>query len=89
MTVLVERRQTPRQELRRIAKITMPDATAPRYCLVVNMSEGGVRVSTKHFEVSDQFVLRFPGVSSEEDGTYRVIWRIGSDVGAIRVSDKR
>ena len=84
--MIVERRQSPRHELGRIAKLTMGGCTAARYCLVVNISEGGVRISTRHFEVPDQFTLNFPGVSPEDDGAYKVIWRIDGDVGAMRIS---
>jgi PilZ domain-containing protein len=88
MPTPVERRQTPRQELGRIAKIFAGNGASARYCYVINMSEGGIRVTTKYFEVPDEFVLSFPGVGPTEDGRYKVIWRIGNEAGAMRVSNK-
>jgi PilZ domain len=85
MTVPVERRQTLRHELRRVAKLTTGRGVPVRYCLVVNLSEGGVRLSTTQFEIPDQFGLIFPGVDPADDGTYKVIWRKGNDVGAKHV----
>ncbi len=83
-----ERRQTPRQELRRVARILSGNGAPPYYCLVVNISDGGVRVSTKsNYKVPERFTLSFPG-SPDEDGTYKVIWRMGCDVGAMRIKDR-
>lgn len=85
MTVSAERRQSLRHELRRVAKLITGRGVPVRYCLVVNLSEGGVRVSTTQFEIPDRFTLSFPGVDPTEDGTYQVIWRNGNDVGAKHV----
>jgi PilZ domain len=84
--VPVERRQTPRQELGRVAKILTGKGAPARYCFVVNMSEGGVRITAKHFDLPSEFVLTFPGMGGSEEGTYKVIWRNGADVGAKLVS---
>ncbi len=80
-----ERRQTPRHEVGRIGKILSGNGAPPRYCFIVNVSEGGVRVSVKgDYKVPERFTLSIPG-SPDEDGTYEVIWRIGGDVGAMRI----
>ncbi len=59
---------------------------APRYCLVTNVSEEGVRLRLNGIEVIDEFVLLFPGDSPARDGTYKVVWRQGCDVGAKFIS---
>ncbi len=80
-----DRRHTPRQELGRIAKILSDNGAPPRYCYVVNISEGGVRVTTKgDYNVPERFTLSIPG-SPDEGGTYKGIWRIEGDVGAMRI----
>ena len=47
------------------------------------MSDGGVRVNANGYTVPDEFGLRFSA-----DGAvkfYKVIWRIGWDVGAKKI----
>jgi hypothetical protein len=77
-----EKRSSPRYPLERLAKIEPRDGTPQRYCLITDISGGGVRINAFGVNVPDEFVLRFPGDGPAKDGTYRVIWRIGYDVGA-------
>ncbi len=81
-----ERRRSPRQRLGRLATIKLGVGIAPRYCLVTNISEEGVRLQLNGIEVIDEFVLLFPGGSPARDGTYKVVWRQGRDVGAKFIS---
>jgi hypothetical protein len=55
---------------------------APRYCLVTNVSAEGVRLQLNGIDVVDEFVLLFNGNELARDGTYKVVWRQGQDVGA-------
>jgi hypothetical protein len=72
-----------RRPLGHIAIIMAEPGGTPHYCLVIDSSDGGVRISTSHdFEVPNQFVLRLSG----EEATYKVIWRKGRQVGAKLVS---
>ena len=73
-----ERRRSPRQRLGRLATIKLGVGIAPRYCLVTNVSEEGVRLRLNGIEVIDEFVLLFPGDSPARDGTYKVVWRQGA-----------
>jgi hypothetical protein len=84
----IERRKTPRHRLGRLATIKLGIGIAPRYCLVSNISAEGVRLHVNGFDILDEFVLLFPGNGSAEaqDGTYKVVWRNGTDVGAKFVS---
>ena len=74
-----ERRRARRQRVEYLATM-VPDNDAPRHCLVTEMSDGGVRINAIGYKVPDEFGLRFPGNGPAK--AYKVIWRIGHDVGA-------
>jgi len=77
-----EKRETSRYPLERLAKIQPGRSNPPRYCLISNISDGGVRINAFGFDIPDEFVLLLSGDGLARDGTYRVIWRLGQDVGA-------
>jgi PilZ domain len=77
-----EKRKAPRYPLERLAKILPGRSNPPRYCLTTDISNGGVRVNAFGFAIPDEFVLLLSGDGPARDGTYRVIWRLGRDVGA-------
>jgi hypothetical protein len=82
-----ERRQTPRQRLGRLATIKLGVGIPPRYVLVTNTSAEGVRLQLNGIDVVDEFVLLFHGNGgAARDGTYKLVWRQGQDVGAKFVS---
>ena len=81
-----EKRASPRYPLERLAKIQPGPANPPRYCLITDISDGGVRINTFGFNPPDEFELLLSGDGPARDGTYRVIWRLGHDVGAKLVS---
>jgi PilZ domain len=81
-----ERRQSLRRRFGRLATIKLGVGIAPRYCLVTNVSEEGVRLQLNGIDVIDEFVLLFPGESAARDGTYKVVWKQGRDVGAKFIS---
>jgi len=79
----VQRRQTPRQRLGRLATIKLGVGLPPRYVLVTVTSAEGVRLQLNGIEPIDEFVLLFHGNGGEaQDGTYKLVWRQGQDVGA-------
>ena len=79
----VQRRQTPRQRLGRLATIKLGVGIPPRYVLVTNTSAEGVRLQLNGIEPIDEFVLLFHGNGGDaQDGTYKLVWRQGQDVGA-------
>lgn len=82
-----ERRQNPRQRLGRLATIKLGVGIDPRYVLVTNVSVEGVRLQLNGIEPVDEFVLLFHGNGAARDGTYRVVWRQGQDIGAKFISD--
>jgi len=83
-----ERRRSPRQRLGRLATIKLGVGIKPRYVLITNTSAEGVCIQLNGIEIFDDFVLLFHGAGGPaRDGTYRVVWRQGQDVGAKFVSD--
>jgi hypothetical protein len=84
---LQERRQSPRHRLGRLATIKLGFGIAPRYVLVTNTSAEGVRLQLNGIDVLDEFVLLFHGGGGPaRDGTYKLVWRQGQDVGAKFIS---
>jgi hypothetical protein len=77
-----EKRGSPRYPLERLAKIQLGQGNPPRYCLVTDVSGGGVRINAFGYTVPDEFVLLLSGDGPAQDGPYKVIWRLGDDVGA-------
>jgi hypothetical protein len=80
--MLDEKRQAARQGVSYLAKIQLENDTPPLYCIVTDTSDGGVRVHSNGFHVPDEFTLLLSGHGTVQQGTYRVIWRRGEEVGA-------
>jgi hypothetical protein len=78
---MLERRRTPRHQLGRVAAI-MCGSGAERSCLVKDFSDGGVRLQTNGLEIPNEFVLLFAPNELAQSGRYKVVWRLGNDVGA-------
>ena len=81
-----ERRRAPRYPCERPAKIQFERGDPLRSCLITDFSDGGVRVNTFGFDVPDEFVLLLSGDGPDLDGTYKVVWRLGQNVGAKFIS---
>ena len=61
-----ERRRSPRHQLGRVAAIMF----------------GRVRLQLNGFEIPDDFTLLFAPNELARSGNYKVVWRLGKDVGA-------
>jgi hypothetical protein len=86
-SLMEERRRNPRQRLGRIATIKLGVGIPPRFVLVTNTSVEGVRLQLNGIDVIDMFVLLFHGAGgAARDGTYKVVWRQGQEVGAKFIS---
>lgn len=83
---IAEKRQSPRRRLGKLATIKLGIGIAPRYCLVTNISADGVRIHVNGIDVLDEFVLLFHGDDIAQDGTYKVVWRSGHEIGAKFIS---
>jgi PilZ domain-containing protein len=78
-----EKRRSPRQRLGRLATIKLGAGIAPRYVLITDTSLEGVRLQHNGIDMIDEFVLLFHGGGGPaRDGTYKVVWRQGREVGA-------
>ena len=74
-----ERRRSQRQRVEYLATTVLCEG-ATRDCLVTEISDGGVRLTALGYKVPDEFMLRFSGNGPSK--AYKVIWRIGHEVGA-------
>jgi PilZ domain len=74
-----ERRSEPRWRVEYLATM-VSDKGGPRYCVVTEMSEGGVRIKTIIYRVPDEFGLRLTGQAIAK--RYSVVWRNSRHVGA-------
>jgi hypothetical protein len=82
-----ERRENPRHRAGRLATMKLGIGIAPRYVLITNTSVEGVRLQLNGIDVRDEFVLLFHGGGGPaRDGTYKIVWRQGQDVGAKFIS---
>jgi len=77
-----ESRRVMRHRLGRLASMIPTDGGPPRFCLVTDFSEGGVRVNANGLKIPDEFVLQFSSEGCFEDGIYKVVWRNDPIVGA-------
>ena len=82
-----ERRQNPRHRTGRLATMKLGIGMPPRYVLITNTSVEGVRLQLNGIDVRDEFVLLFHGGGGPaRDGTYKIVWRQGQEVGAKLIS---
>jgi hypothetical protein len=81
-----ERRKSPRYPLERLAEIHIGAGVPPRLCLVIDIAAGGVRINGYGFDIPDEFVLFLSGEGPAQNGTYRVVWRFASEIGARFIS---
>jgi hypothetical protein len=77
-----DRRRARRRLISRVAKIQLGNNTLPRDCLITDISAGGVRLHVEGYEVPDDFVLLLSGDDLAEEHSYRVVWRLGHEIGA-------
>jgi len=78
-----ERRRSRRRQINRVAKIQFGSGTLPRDCLITDISDGGVRLHVEGFDVPDDFVLLLTGDDiGAKERIYRVVWRLGYEIGA-------
>jgi hypothetical protein len=85
-----DRRQTPRRRLGRLATIHFGKGTESRYCTVTDISDGGIQIHVNGFAVPDDFALHFSSDGPNQNGTYKVVWRNGTNIGAkfVRVAER-
>jgi PilZ domain-containing protein len=83
-----ERRRARRRSINRLARIQMGNGALPRECLVTDISTSGVRLHVEGYDVPDDFVLVLSGEDFQsgenlaKECNYRVVWRLGHEIGA-------
>ena len=78
-----ERRRTLRRSFNRVAKIQLGAGTLPRDCLITDISDGGIRLHVENFDVPEEFILLLSGDGlAGKERAYRVVWRLGYEIGA-------
>jgi len=80
------RRRSSRRYCYRAAKIQIGDGTLMRDCLVINISDGGVRLNAEGLDVPDEFVLLLSTDGAVRERTCKVAWRYADKVGATFVT---
>jgi len=70
-----EKRTAPRYPLARMAKIQLGYDAQPAYCIITDISDGGVRLHVDGFDVPDEFVLLLSGHRVTQESKYKVVWR--------------
>jgi hypothetical protein len=59
---------------------TNPGAGAlPRECVVIDISDGGVRLHVDGFDVPDGFVLPLSGHRVTQESKYKMVWRFDQE----------
>jgi hypothetical protein len=76
--MLANKRKRARQSWVRAAKIQASGATRLRDCLILEISDSGVRLQAASGRITNRFTLLLAGGRRE----CRVIWRTGNEVGA-------
>ncbi len=69
-----EERGEPRYPLGRLVKIQPGNGHRPLYCLVTDISGGGVRINTFGNAIPDEFTLLLSGDGPAQDGKYKIAW---------------
>ena len=77
-----DRRAALRHHLYRVVKIRPGADAAPRECLLVDISDEGVRIYVVGFEVAEEFILLFSHDDDIIEERYKVIWRRNGEIGA-------
>lgn len=80
-----ERRASEREDTLLWAKVVFPDRRTRVNCVVLNISEGGVKIQVDPTtQLPKEFYLLFERNKSQS--LCRTVWRIGGDVGAKFIS---
>ena len=83
------RRRSSRRRCYRAAKIQLRGGTWARDCLVIDISDVGVRLNAEGLDVPDEFVLLLSTDGVVRESTCKVAWRRGDEVGAKFVAAAR
>ena len=77
--MFLERRKSERRLVNSPAKFRAAPGAPAQDCMVMDMSDGGVRLFAEGTEVPDEFVLVLDGDATRP---CQVVWRLDAEVGA-------
>ena len=80
------RRREARQRYYRPAKIKLAAGARACDCIVIDISDGGVRLNVEGLDVPDEFMLLISNDRKVQERAYKVVWRFGNEIGAKLVS---
>lgn len=81
--MFTESRRSKRHALSRWAKIRTKSGSLPRDCLLIDISDSGIRLHAEAVEVPDDFVLLLEGDRGAATAREcHVVWRLGFEIGA-------
>jgi hypothetical protein len=75
-----ERRHAKRHRIEHLAILLTNNGRQSRYCIVTELSDGGIRIKTIGDAVPNEFTLCL--TENATPRRYRVVWRGDGDVGA-------
>lgn len=79
--MLKERRKSAREPFNRFARVQGEPGSPSRDCLIINMSDDGVRLHVENFDVPTDFQLIMSD-GPQQRRSCRVVWRLGFEYGA-------
>jgi PilZ domain len=85
--MLTERRKSLRHSFNRYARIQAEMSGPSRDCLIVNLSDDGVRLHSEA-EFPDAFTLVI-AEAARPRRSCRVVWRLGFEIGATFTDNER
>ena len=77
--MFLERRKSERHVVNSPAKFRAAADAPAQDCMVMDMSDGGVRLFAETAEVPDEFILDLDGSGGRP---CQVVWRLDAEVGA-------
>jgi hypothetical protein len=77
--MFANRRRSERRPVSATAKIQFGIGALPRDCMIVNVSDGGVRIIAENLDIPAEFTIT---LSEGRPRQCRLVWRIGCEFGA-------
>jgi hypothetical protein len=77
--IFADRRRSARRPVRAMAQIQFDIDASPRDCMIVNISDGGIRIIAENLDIPAEFTIT---MSEGGPRQCRLVWRIGCEFGA-------
>jgi hypothetical protein len=76
--IFADRRRSARRPVRAMAQIQFGIDASQRDCMIVNISDGGIRIIAENLDIPAEFTIAM----SDGPRQCRLVWRIGCEFGA-------